>query len=202
MTATNAIVRHAAAGDRSRMADVLAAAFADDPVFVHLLPTGIRRRPRRVRKLFELEIPRGLRSGGGWISADGDGVAMWYPPGLWETPAWQGLLHLPASVATLGSRLPVGIRTMTLMQAHHPREPHWYLLFLGTRPGRQGRGIGTALLRPMLDTCDAQRVPAYLEATCERNRALYLRHGFQDHGAPLRLPDDGPLMYPMWREPQ
>jgi GNAT superfamily N-acetyltransferase len=202
VTAANITVRPAATADRSRMADVLAAAFADDPVFRHLLPPGIRRRAQRIRRLFDLDLPRGIRSGGGWISADGDGAAMWFPPGQWETPSWQGLLHVPASIATLGSRLPIGVRTMALLQAHHPREPHWYLLFLGTEPARQGRGIGSALLRPMLDTCDAQHLPAYLEATCERNRDLYLRHGFVDHGEPLRLPDDGPPMYPMWREPR
>jgi GNAT superfamily N-acetyltransferase len=183
------------------MADVLAAAFADDPVFLHLLPAGIRRRSQRIHRLFDLELRHGLRSGGGWISADGDGVALWYPPGLWETPTWQGMLHLPVSIATMGSHLSVAMRTMTLMQAHHPREPHWYLLCLGTEPARQSRGIGSAVLRPMLATCDAQRLPAYLEASSERNRALYLRHGFQDSGEPLQLPDDGPLMYPMWREP-
>ena len=89
-----------------------------------------------------------------------------------------------------------------MMRARHPKEPHWYLHFLGTEPARQGRGIGSAVLKPMLDTCDAQGLPAYLEATSERNRSLYMRNGFEDHGEPLRLPDDGPLMFPMWREPR
>ena len=31
-----------------------------------------------------------------------------------------------------------------------------------------------------------------------RARGLYLRHGYEDHGEPIRLPD-GPEMYPMWR---
>jgi len=43
-------------------------------------------------------------------------------------------------------------------------------------------------------------MPAYLEASTERNRGLYLRHGFADRGG-LRLPGDGPRMWPMWREP-
>jgi GNAT superfamily N-acetyltransferase len=184
------------------MADVLTAAFTNDPVFLHLLPMGIRRRTQRIRRLFDMDLPRGLRSGGGWMSADGVGVAMWSPPGLWEPPALQGLLHLPASVATLGARFPIAMRTGSMMQAAHPEEPHWYLHFLATEPTRQGRGIGSAVLKPMLDTCDAQGLPAYLEATSERNRALYLKNGFEDRGEPLRLPDNGPLMYPMWREPR
>jgi hypothetical protein len=43
-------------------------------------------------------------------------------------------------------------------------------------------------------------VPAYLEATSERNRDLYRRHGFVDREV-LELPDDCPPLYPMWRDP-
>jgi hypothetical protein len=56
------------------------------------------------------------------------------------------------------------------------------------------------LLRAVLDDCDATGVPAYLEATNERNCALYRRHGFVDRD-PLPLPAGGPPLYPMWREP-
>ena len=47
---------------------------------------------------------------------------------------------------------------------------------------------------------DQEVVPAYLEAADLRNRDLYLRHGYVDHGPPIQLPD-GPRMYPMWRQP-
>jgi GNAT superfamily N-acetyltransferase len=60
--------------------------------------------------------------------------------------------------------------------------------------------VGSALLRAVLERCDRDGTPAYLEASCERNRQLYLRHGFTDL-EPLPLPDGGPVMYPMWREP-
>jgi hypothetical protein len=42
--------------------------------------------------------------------------------------------------------------------------------------------------------------PAYLEATSEINKRLYLRHGFETIGE-IRLPS-GPSMWPMWREPR
>ena len=49
-------------------------------------------------------------------------------------------------------------------------------------------------------TCDRDRVPAYLEATSERNKQLYLRHGFEVTDE-IPLPD-GPNMWPMWRSPR
>jgi ribosomal protein S18 acetylase RimI-like enzyme len=87
------------------------------------------------------------------------------------------------------------------MQESHPEQPHWYLYYLGTKAQRRGNGIGTAILRPVLEHCDEQRLPAYLEATNSRNRQLYRRHGFQEL-EPLALPADGPTLHPMWREPR
>jgi GNAT superfamily N-acetyltransferase len=81
----------------------------------------------------------------------------------------------------------------------HPEEPHDYLFLLGTRPEWQSRGLGSALLRKVLERCDREGRPAYLEASTEGNRRLYLRHGFEVTGE-IRLPD-GPSMWPMWREP-
>ena len=57
------------------------------------------------------------------------------------------------------------------------------------------------MMRPVLERCDRDRVPAYLEASSPRNDALYQRHGFECLD-PLVMPGNGPTMYPMWREPQ
>ncbi len=74
-------------------------------------------------------------------------------------------------------------------RAGAPARPHWFLHFLAVRPQAQGRGYGSALLRPMLERCDAEGVPAYLDATSEENKRLYERHNFvvQREGHPARL---------------
>jgi ribosomal protein S18 acetylase RimI-like enzyme len=87
-----------------------------------------------------------------------------------------------------------------LFGAAHPHEPAWYLQFLGVDPAYQGRGLGSALLRDVLDAADESGQAAYLEASSDRNRALYERHGFA-HLGDLTLPD-GPTAYAMWRDPR
>ena len=67
-------------------------------------------------------------------------------------------------------------------------------------PELQGHGIGSALLRPVLERCDADGVAAYLEATSSENRRLYERHGFRVVRE-LPLPA-GPSLWAMWREPE
>lgn len=50
---------------------------------------------------------------------------------------------------------------------------------MGVLPSMQGRGLGSALMRPTLDRCDREGLPAYLEASSERSTALYERLGFR-----------------------
>ena len=200
---TRADVRRATSADRGRVAAVLAGAFADDPVFSHLFPATTSRRESRMRRMFALEATRSERYGGTWISADGAGAAVWFPPGRWKATTWEDLRDAPRWVALFGRELGFGQAAQKVrkhMEAHH-RElpPHWYLLYLGVVPGRQGQGLGGALLRPVLEECDRTGTPAYLEASCERNRALYARNGFVERD-PLPLPG-GPTMFPMWRDP-
>jgi GNAT superfamily N-acetyltransferase len=194
-------VRPSTRADRDRAATVLAAAFSDDPVFRYMLPEGMSHRADRIRRFFVLELARSESLGGAWTSADGAGVAVWYPPGEWKASRLQLLRQTLQAVRIFGRQLSLAGEAAAAMQEHHPQSPHWYLYFLAAEPGRQGGGLGTALMRPVLARCDDDRVPAYLEATGERNRALYRRHGFADL-EPLVLPRGGPTVHPMWREPR
>jgi ribosomal protein S18 acetylase RimI-like enzyme len=91
-------------------------------------------------------------------------------------------------------------RFMEQLGDGHPHEPHYYLMAIGTRPELHSRGIGSTMLRAFLDRCDAEQAPAYLEATTERSRDLYRRHGFETF-ATLVL-SYGPTLHRMWREPR
>ena len=87
------------------------------------------------------------------------------------------------------------------MERVHPPAPHYYLHTLGTRRVSQGHGVGSAVLAPMLDRCDREGVPAYLESSNPRNVAFYARHGFETQGR-VPLPDGAPPITRMWREPR
>ena len=86
------------------------------------------------------------------------------------------------------------------MESKFPEPPHAHLVFIGTEPERQGEGVGSLLLRQTLPRLDRDGVPAYLEASTLRSRALYLRHGFVDMDE-MRMPDGGPTLWRMWRDP-
>jgi ribosomal protein S18 acetylase RimI-like enzyme len=164
-------VRAAGAADVPRLAGALAAAFEDDPV--------ARRRAERLRRYFALELRTvGLARGRIWAPEDLGGAALTTPPAMWRLPWSVQLAHGVGFTRAFGLRLPWAAALLARMERRHLREPHHYVAYVGVAPAAQGRGLGTRLLRPTLERCDADGLPAYLEATAPRNIALYERLGF------------------------
>ena len=190
------------AGDYEAAAEALALAFADDPAWTHLLP-GDETRPEKLLAYFTSEIENLVPEYREvWVTADGGGAAIWAQPGRWRVPLRATLREAGRMTGVFRSRVPLGLRTMARLERHHPRHPdHWYLQYLGVEPRSQGRGRGAALIAPVLELCDRDRVPAFLEASSDRNRALYERHSFavtETFDMPGR---GGPPIREMWREP-
>jgi GNAT superfamily N-acetyltransferase len=195
------VVRKASPDDAARLAAALARAFQDDPVMTWLLPSG-RARGRQLRTIFGLELRYlHLPNGQVYTTSDVSGGALWAPPHGWRTPPARLVRAMPRLALTLGRRLPAALRTLSAVERLHPSEPHWYLALLGTEPTSQRTGVGSALLAPVLERCDHDGVPAYLESSKESNIAFYTRHGFEVTGT-VDLPGGGPRMWPMWREPR
>ncbi|HUA75063.1 MAG TPA: GNAT family N-acetyltransferase [Solirubrobacteraceae bacterium] len=187
------------------MAESLARAFFDDPVFSWVLREDLRRM-KILRNGFELFLRRvWLGHGHTYTTASTVGAAVWDPPGEWKPSIGLQVRLLPAMASVFRQHTPRALRSLTALESHHPKEPryppHYYLAFLGVAPVWQGRGLGAALLAPVLERCDSERVPAFLEASTPRNRALYERHGFTVMEE-FKLGRTAPPQWRMWREPQ
>jgi ribosomal protein S18 acetylase RimI-like enzyme len=136
-----------------------------------------------------------------WTTPDVAGAALWGPPGHGVVPTAAVLRNGIELLRALGMRSARALRALTHVEHLHPKDPHWYLGVLGTRPERQGTGVGSALLAPVLTRCDEEGMPAYLESSKESNIAFYRRHGFEVTGE-IPLPGGGPTVWPMWRDPR
>ncbi len=103
-------------------------------------------------------------------------------------------------VRVFGSRLPIALWTLLRAERLHPDIPeHWYLQWLGVEPRHQGRGLGGALLAPVLEICDHESIGAHVEASTERSSVLYERNGFGLTGS-FQMPIGGPPIREMWRD--
>jgi ribosomal protein S18 acetylase RimI-like enzyme len=192
-------IRKARAGEIDMLARTLALAFYDDPAIAWLVPDDARRMAIAQRG-FHLFLRRlWLRHDETYVADDdAAGVCVWEPPGTWRISLGAQIALLPAMVRVYGRNMPRVIGALNTIERDHPTEPHHYLAFVGVAPERQGRGIGSMLMKPVLDRCDADAVPAYLEASSVRSRALYERHGFVVTEE-LRLGRGSPPVWRMWR---
>ncbi len=177
----------------------LVRAFYDDPVLVYLFPEP-RGRERDLRRFFTLQIRRTYLPRGLVYTTEGcRSTALWQPPRE-ARPGPHDVVALLLMLRILGRRVGAALRLVQLVESRHPRTPHYYLGGLGTDPPWQGKGLGSAVMKPVLDTCDQEGLPAYLESSKERNISFYRRHGFEVTDE-VSVPDDSVRLWLMWREP-
>lgn len=220
MTATRQeppLVRRATLADLDAMAATLTAAFDDDPIYNWFIRQDARRA-QAMRHFFTEEVREYLGSDGAaaeepgatkqaWVttSLDGvtSGVALWSaPPGGTRSRLISLLRAAPHFARDTGlARLPRLLWLIRATEAKYPRIPHWYLCVLGVEPSTQGAGAGAALVRTVIEACDRDRLPAYVESSKERNLPFYERHGFRLVER-LDFPLRGPSLWLMWREPR
>lgn len=196
----------------------LAKAFADDPMFRWLIgsegwaagdesgdadssaDSDAAHIVKRAPGLFAVLCRRLMVDGGAWCTAGAESAALWVAPNRWRTNIFDLARWAPPAVSLFGRHTIRALRALTAMEREHPRRAHWYLSVLGTEPEHQGNGFGSAALRPMLDRCDRDRLPAYLEATKSSTVPFYERHGFRVTDT-HDLGDSGPRLHLMWRDP-
>ncbi|QES50099.1 GNAT family N-acetyltransferase [Streptomyces venezuelae] len=192
-------IRQAGPSDRDAVARLLDEAFRNDPVSSWVFPDPEHRRAVH-GKFLGVFVDVALEQGRIDYAVDGSCAALW--------------LRVPAGEHEDGEDIPAKMRAVAdpdnercelvgrlTGEVHPTAEEHEYLLMIAVDPARQGSGLGTALMRPVLDACDRDGVPAYLEASSERSKRLYERLGWEFTGTAVQLPD-GPPMWPMWRKPQ
>lgn len=192
-------IRKALPQDLPVMGSVLGRAFFDDPLFVWAIPDGDRRQ--RFNTAFFTLYSRAFLRHDQTYTTGGDVVAaaLWAPPGVEPISGEdaEDLGQLMEGLAELDAERFVELTKV--FGDHHPHGAYWYLQFMGVAPGLQGRGIGSRLMTPVLQRCDREGVPAYLDATSERNKRLYERHGFEAEAS--FAASGGPPVWPMWRQP-
>jgi GNAT superfamily N-acetyltransferase len=183
------------AGDDEREAllDTLTLAFSADPPtrFIWRAPAAFLSAYRCLAMAMG---GRAFEQGTAFVSDDFSVAALWLPPGIEiDSEALGALLSetVPAEIqGEMGQVTPE-------FGSFHPKAPHWYLPWLGVDPARQGRGLGSLMLKHTLRRVDETGLPAYLESSNPKNIPLYERFGFETLGV-IRGGDFPPIT-PMLR---
>lgn len=171
-------VRVARSDESGALKVALGAAFFDDPIFGWLIGRGSNRQAR-LERYFAIQLAHSLADGCVWTSEGLQGAALCMPPGRWHLPPQLMIADGRHFASVFRGRLPRAVGLLAAIERRHLRGAHYYFSNIGVAPEAQGRGLGSTLMRPTLDRCDQEGLPAYLEASSERNAALYERLGFQ-----------------------
>ena len=175
---------------------MLARAFYDDPAMSWTFPSD-RRRLAQAERFWSIRLHYMSPQEQVYVTDDLSGAAVWTLPDRWHV-SWSETGELARMM--LNWRMPLLFRGLQRLEKAHPHGPsHFYLTVLGTDPPSQGQGIGSTLMGPVLEVCDQEGLPAYLESSKERNVDFYSRFGFRVTDE-VQLPN-GPKMWPMWRDP-
>lgn len=180
-------------------------AFWDDPMFNYFQPDLLRQH-RTLPGFFGAALHDCAAHGELWVATiDGSvaGVAAWLPPGVPQATTGRRALQQTRRILPTMIRSPkrrAGQAMTSEMAKRHPHEDHWYLQVLATDPMFQGRGVGRALLEPVLARADETGHPVYLETQKESNLPYYQRFAFEVTDEFTVL--DSPRLWCMLRTPR
>ena len=170
------MVRQAVTSDRNSVVSTVTLAFAADPVNRWYLPDADRFLtyfPRIVQSF----LGQSIEAGACFVTAGGEGAAIWLPPGVSGDDAAMEAVLLEAVPPEL---LEPVAALFSAFETYHPRDADcWYLPVIGVDPGHQGKGIGAALMKYATTMLDELGALGYLESSTQRNVPLYQRHGFE-----------------------
>ena len=187
-------------GDLDALSRLIAAAFHDLPPSRWLVPDPASRA-QVFPGFFRILLDWAAAAGTVTTTPARDAAALWIPAGS-HPPVPPD--DYPQRIAAVTGRWRPRFEAFdATMEDHHPAgAAHEWLAIIGVHPARQGQGLGSALLAARHRVLDRSGRGAYLEAASPRARDLYERHGYAVRpGGPLHLPDGGPPMWPMWRNP-
>lgn len=178
------MMRTATAHDAGLVTEIIALAFADDPVWGPALtrPDGsVAHRIPFWQRFVDGALPHGMVH----IADDDAAIALWIPPGEDEMSdeAVDELRDIVTTELPAESHDPMFALWERFDYAHPQDEPHAYLSLLATHPDHRGHGIAQQLVRETLADLDRRGIPAYLESTNPANDHRYERLGFAKVGA-------------------
>lgn len=165
--------------DRNRIIDILVKAFQENKS-VNYIVRQDEKRLVRTRLLMEYAYFMCYNYGHVYLSEDKNACALVLFPHVKKTSLkglyWDAKLVL--KVMGIFNLLKV-LKREGLIKKHHPKDPFYYLWFIGVDPLVQGQGLGSALMQQLVNEAESLELPFYLETSTLKNLSWYQKFGFQ-----------------------
>jgi len=163
--------------------NILAHAFFDYPLMSYFQPDPLKRE--RILTWYMGFALRVGRNYGKILSTPGlEGVGIWLPPEKCWISIWRwiraGMLEAPFRLGfDVFGRTWANDTFLEDTRRHLAPQKHWYLWTIGVNPADRRKGIGSALLSPVLHQADQENMTCYLETHLKENLTWYAKFGFE-----------------------
>jgi hypothetical protein len=182
--------------DKSLVVDILAKSF-DSNLSVNFVVKQDKKRTIRVKKLMEYCFEMSWHFGEVYISPDKKGVVLFTFPDKKKTTLKAILLNLflLKNCISISNVRKIADREAKI-KSYQPGHC-MFLWYIGVLPNYQGRGIGQALLKDVVELSIERKLPVYLTTTCD-NLPFYQKQHFNVYGEL----DFNYTLYLLQREPE
>lgn len=164
--------------------ETLVDAFSKDPLLQYFLPQEISKREKISYKISEINLRYAQLSGHIYTTPKIKGIAAWIPPNQYPLNFLKilqlGFYQIPFQLGF--SKFKKLLSVFSTFEKYHKQDmnqPHWYLLALGVSEAYQSQGVGSLLIKPILERADKENLPCYLETSTEKAVRFYQRNEFE-----------------------
>lgn len=162
----------------SYVAELLMKSFKADPHMLWLLEKS--KNKNKFFITYKHVVYETFRMGYIYMTKDKLGVALWHTRDK-DPSRLRAFARDFAFVFKQG--LKTGLRSQkdkNITAKHFPKHsPYVYLFMIGVSPQARGKGLASKLMDPVLEHCNLNNIPVYLETSNPSNIAIYQKRGFQ-----------------------
>ncbi len=169
----------ASLNDKSTVVDILLKSF-DTNQSVNFVAKQDSKRLDRIKMLMEYAFEVCFMSGEVYLSEDKKSCALLLYPDRKSTNLKSIVWNTKLAFNCIGiTRIAKVLKRESLIKKHHPKTPMCYLWFLGVYPDHQKQGIGSKLLKAVIQKSIEERRDIYLETSTLTNIPWYQKFNFK-----------------------
>ncbi len=172
-------MKKAAYADKNLIIDILAKSF-DANTSVNYIIKQDKKRKKRIRALMDYSFEMCNAFGDVFISHDNKACALIVYPDKKKSTFRSSLLDTKLIFQSIGiGNISKTLNREKLIKNIQPEITMSYLWFIGVDPSVQNQGIGSKLLKEIIDYSNANNRPIYLETSTVKNLSWYEKFGFE-----------------------
>ncbi|HNP24868.1 MAG TPA: GNAT family N-acetyltransferase [Bacteroidia bacterium] len=165
--------------DKNLVIDILTKSFDTNQSVNYILKQDAKRI-KRITALMDYSFEVCFVSGEVILSDDKKGCALVTYPDKKKTTLKSILLDVKLILSSVGLKnIKKTLAREAMINKMHPKQPMYYLWFIGVDPEHQNEGIGSILLDDIIEDSERKRRPIYLETSTVKNLPWYKKFGFQ-----------------------